>query len=495
MIMEEHKAHTCNQEVEWIRVVARTNLVAADRVSFGKLIGRDLSQNSVAKNLVNATPFIVHAIWNELSRMVSEESRGHLTLWAVLRRYREASDYCIRHKYLMRCDRSQLALMLDYAIFGDTKFMPSRDGRLDSKWRALEEADIDFRLVLLISLKVLPLYSGKGKVAKLPLATLREFLYYYISREEFPYQQNQPYLMMIIDSSFDIYERMAAIIVLVLLDITIYEMSSTGPAARRNNNKTTLEGVAVDEGTEEPILWQEEGSMSSFWYFMESQDAFILCKCDYTTREYVNYTLHLGTEFSRDTCRLLDPHFILNMAENRTANEYLMFMKWHYQKDEDGSVTTFGLDCLTSWKMDNEWAGPLRHLRLRRMAASERYYQMFARNFSKSPDARYCLSDRFSNRYPETSYYFATTLYAITRDYLSIQDVRLNENGEYECVPNKFFDLPRAYAFHDCRLSDPIGLLIVGEEPSAQKKYIIIDDLLTCYPIEHDCIVLPPIEE
>lgn len=482
--MKQCAENACKQEIEWIKDVARTNLMAADRMTFGKLTGRDLSQNSVATNLKNATPFIVHAIWNELSRMVEEKSRGHLTLEEVLKRYKKASDYCYMHKYLMHYDEAKLALLLDYAFFEDTQLMPDRDKRLDPKWTMMEQADVDIRLVLLICLKVLPRYSGRSKPADFPLATLREFLHYYITREDFPYRENLPYLQMIVDESIDIYDRMAAITVLVNFCITTCELSTTRPAAKRNQNKTSLKGIVVQDGTDSPLLWQEEGKMTTFWYLIETQDSYIMRKCDYSKREYIDYTLHLGTEFSRDTCRLLDPHFILNMAENRSAYEYLMLMKWNCQKDVDGHIIVLEFDSLSSWHTRDNWAEPLRHLRLRRMDSSTDYYQKFAECLFKSSDSLYTLSHNFTNRYPETYYYFAPTLYAITRDYLVVQDIRLNEDGQYDYVPNRFFHLPRKYASLDCRLSDPIGLLVVGGDPSKQKKYIIIDDIQTCCPIE-----------
>lgn len=490
---------------EMLMAIGRTNLMASSKEEFGKIIDRDLSKNSVSK-LKLLSDFSVSSIFHELQYMVANETDGLLFLEVILERYeRTASYYKETLQSFLRSKSSQvmpkLYAMLDYIMLTDTPLEEDRDMSWDEQWADALKHKADLRIVVLMALGVLPAYSGKGNAIADPLQVTRSFIMDYVSREDGYLSTNEDYYQMLVNRPVNLDERIASVAILYKFCKIVCMTFSVDLSREVIENSAEAKGVDINyldsysekKQNDAPILWYNDKVDNEFWYFEFIGNAYYMIRCNTSTRTYEKYTLFTGSELGENIGRVLNPKSIFSLLSG-DHDENFAVVSLTNECNRKGEAEKISFSLMTPVGIIDDWAKMLRRLTLRRMLPTHRYFDFFSKNFHRDNEC-WKLSDNFSNAYPGTSYVLSHSMYAVTQDYILVQDIELNPENPlgFDLIPDKYYKVDRDWLDDDITLDDDIGILILGiDEPHKPiKKYLALDYNCTYFSIVDDEIQFP----
>lgn len=505
--MEETMTYTYDPEYveqmkDMLMAVGRTNLMAPSKEEFGRLIDRDLSNNSVSK-LKLLSDFSVCAIFHQLENIVERETEGLLGLEEILRRYKRTSVYYKETlQGFLRAKPSEvmpkLYAMLDSVIFIDTPFEDDRETQWDEQWYEALKNKADRRMVVLLALGVLPLYSGRGKASATPLEVVRSFIMDYVMREDCVLGTNSDYYQMLVNTPYNLDDRIAAVAVMYKFCKIACLTFSMDLSRTVVSNSIEIDGVDVNsplsdtKDNEAPVLWWNERVEHEFWYFHFVGSAYYMVKCDASRKTYTKYTMFPGSELGMNIGRVLHPKFITSLVEG-DFSDVCAVVSWAAEYDRNGCAQSLVLNAMTPVGVTDDWAKEFRRLTLHRLPASHPHYAFFAKNFLQT-NLGWQLTDRYSNAFPGTSYVMSQSVYAVAQDHILVQDIALNPESEvgFDLIEDKYFRIDREWLDDDVHLGDDIGVLILGtDQPDKpMRKYLAFDYNCTYLPIVNDKVMI-----
>lgn len=490
---------------EMLMVIGRTNLMATSKEEFGKIIDRDLKKNSVSK-LKLLSDFSVSSIFHELENIVEVESDGLLSLEALITRYeRSAIYYKGVLQSFFRSKQSQLMdklyAMLDYIILTDTAYSEERNTTWDEQWDKALSKQVDFRIVLLMALGVLPAYSGKGMATGDPLAVTKAFIMGFVSRKDCPFGGNDNYYKAMISTTYNLDDRIASVVGLYKFCKIASLIFSVDLSRRVIANSPNIPGLDIDhvpvnsknEMNDGPVLWWNEKVEHEFWYFDYIGNAYYLVKCNIHNRTYTKYTVFIGTELGSQISRILHPMSTPYMI-NGEGSEYITLASWTAERNNRREVQTITFNLIAPTGNGSEWTKEFRRFTLKQMRPTHRYYNLFAKNFERK-ESLWKLNNMFNNAFPGTSYFLSRSIYAVSKDYILVQDIKENPGSPlgFDLIPDKYYKVDKDLVDDDITLGDDIGILILGTDKpdTARKKYLSLDYCCTYLPIVDDEVQYP----
>lgn len=490
---------------EMLMAVGRTGLMAPSKEEFGRIIDRDLSNNSVSK-LKKMSDFSVSSIFHELENIVEVETSGLLSLEVLLARYEHSEMYYkntlrsfLRSRSAKTMDK--LYAMLDYVLLTDTPYEEARNTEWDGEWAEALKHDVDLRIVVLMAIGVLPAYSGKGMAISEPLDVTRSFIMGYIEREDGMLASSADYYRMVINAPYNLYDRIASVavfykfcrIVLLSFSIDLSRHVIENSTETRGMDINYLREYSHKEQNDMPVLWWNEKVEHEFWFFEFIGNGYYLTKCNTANRTFVKYTLFTGSELGTNIGRVLHPKSIFSLI-NGDCREYLAVVSWvaEYNKAEEVEKIAFNL--MSPVGGEDEWAKELHRLTLVRMPEYHRYYAFFAKSFQRDGE-QWKLTSRFENAYSGTEYILAHSMYAVAQDHILVQDVvesKVSPLG-FDLIPDKYYKVDREWLDDDITLGDDVGILILGTDlpDKPHKKYLALDYCCTYFPIIDDTVQYP----
>lgn len=486
--MKLYDAEETKKVRDMLKAISRTRLMAADVAEFGLLFGHKLGRNSLVKML--STDFNVHAIFRELDHVVRQETNGRLQLERFLTEYSDTSGIFMKelnrffkpttHDYKQKC-----FALLDYIFFSVLPTNQDRDRQWDKVWETVISSGGCLDIVLLMALRILPSYSGKGIIVDHASRAMRDFLTEYVNREGCAMSEREAYTQTLIGKDFNIGGRLGAVAIL-------YHFVLTGRMSFCLDLPRTLIGRAkriamldINSNQDIPVVWKDERDECCFWYFETIYGAYNMVRCHYTRMEYTKYVLFLGSEFGNNIGRIIHPTHIHSLVNSRTTTNTFILAEWNVEKDNDGNAVTLFMRNMPHFGHEAEWIDTFSPLRLSRSRN-----QQFEKCFHKNSKGSWKLDHHFTNACPDAEHIFVKSLYSISRDCIMVQDVRLTEDG-HELIAGKYFEIPNKYVSEDLRLDDNIGIVIIGtyDAPQKQRKYIALDCYAIYFPIIDDNVI------
>lgn len=501
----KYRAEDIERTKEMLMVIGRTNLMAPSKEEFGKIIDRDLKKNSVSK-LKLLSDFSVSSIFHELENIVEVESDGLLSLETLLIRYERSAIYYkgVLQSFL-RSRQSQLMdklySMLDYQILADTAYSEDRITTWDEQWDKALDKKVDFRIVILMALGVLPAYSGKGMATGDPLAVTKAFISNFVSREDSPFVANDDYYKTIISTPYNLDDRIASVAVLYKFCKIASLTFSVDLSRRVIANSPNIPGLDIDhvpsssksELNAGPVLWWNEKVEHEFWYFDYIGNAYYLVKCNVHNRTYTKYTVFIGSELGSQISRILHPESTLSMV-NGEDTDYITLASWTSECNSRGEVQAITFNQIAPAGNEKEWAKAFRRFTLKQMRPTHRHYALFAKNFNRK-ESLWKLSDKFDNAFPGTSYILSRSIYAVSQDYILVQDIKENPDSPlgFDLIPDKYYKVDKEWVDDDITLGDDIGILILGTDKpdTPRKKYLSFDYCCAYLSIVDDEVQYP----
>lgn len=473
---------------EMLKAISRTKLIADDVKEFGLLFGHKLGSNSLVKML--NTDFNVHAIFRELDYVIRQETNGRLQLEKFLEEYSNTSGIFMKKlnrffKPTSQDYKQKTFALLDYIFFSVLATNPDRERQWDKVWETVMSNGGCLDIVLLMALRILPSYSGKGITVDDASRTMRDFLTEYVNREGCAMGERQAYTQTLIDKEFNIGGRLGAVAILyhfVLTGRMSFSPDLTRIVIGRANRIAMLD---FNSNQDIPVVWKDKRDECCFWYFEKIYGAYNMVRCHYTRMEYTKYVLFLGSEFGNNIGRIIHPTHIHSLVNGRTTNNTFILAEWNVEKDNDGNAVELYMRNMPHFGHESEWIDTFSPLRLTRCRN-----QQFEKCFHKNSKGLWKLDHHFTNTFPDTEHIFVKSLYSISRDFIMVQDVRLTEEG-HELIDGKYFEIPNKFVSDDLRLDDNIGIIIIGtkDAPQKQRKYIALDCYTMYFPIVDDSVI------
>lgn len=472
---------------KWLIAMCNTNILAPNNTEFGLMIDYpSLKDNSPSKVFGNMKDFTVRAVFHELKSNILTQSDNTIDIGKWMKHY-EATSKCYKERETFwkgKDVKDKQYALLDYILdWGEKK----RNTKWDEYWKEVKDKT-DLEILLLMSLKILPLFSGRGKVEDNPETVIRDFILNDAIISEGAIKN------AIVHNDSDSYGRIKSVMILRNA-IERVNLSMGAELLDKVHYNSVFPSI---DSENEPTLWTDDKHPLTFWFFAYVRTGYFMYKCDYDKKTYTRYEIYFGSEFGSNYGRIVHPKYYPTKVNDSDAPlKYMCFMEWDVVKDKKGKVNEIQINYLSNFVESGEWTGTFKNLRLRRMSHDENIYNDFVKNF-RNENGVFELSDNYRNALPGTEYIYARTIHSVIYDNsVYVNDIKLTDEELERDEEVRYFIDSKWLGCHRVYTNDEIGIMIIGTdlEEDEWKKYVAIAYFDTFFPIEDGKVIFPDTED
>ncbi len=475
----------------WLQAICNTCLIAS-KEELGKMIDYpSLKDNDLSKKFKttdgNLKEFLIRSTFHEFEHKVSEDSDGLIALSEWLDKYKKASEeYKKRITFWNgKAVKEKQESLLDYILFSHIiddihKYNWKKD------WYEEERKGVDLEILLLISLRILPFYSGKGEAEDEPVSVLLKFLNDFFNGTGELFEN----ICQLLNEHKYKNSRINSVTILRKIVKQIKNISKPEyPEELFNKAKSinVLTHMGLQNNADQDILWTDGINLHVFYKFDFHEATASLYKYDIRKKIYTRYIIAFFSVHREKYGTIINPQFIIPalMKNYEDALHYTSTFAWKFDKNS----ISFSIIESPYTKL-KEWVNTFRKLKLTRIdEKNDSSYNSFMKSLNKK--------SFYENEYPETEYLFIPTLHSITYDNcVIVNDIKKNGEGEEDFIR----DTDTEYKidskwFGDERnnIDTPIGVIILNykDNPEQWEKYIFIPLKNLSFPIINGEVVFP----
>ena len=474
------------QMYNWLQAICNTCLIAS-KEELGKMIDYpSLKDNDLSKKFKttdgNMKEFLIRSTFHEFEHKVSEESDELIVLSEWLDKYKKASEeYKKRITFWKGKTKEKQESLLGYILFSHIIDDIHKDN-LGKYWDEKEKEGVDLEILLLISLKILPFYNGKGEAEDEPVSVLLKFL-----KDPFNNGALEPLeniYQMLIDDEY----KNSRINSVIKLRKTVKQIKNIfKPEFLEElfykNNVDILTRIGLQNDADQDILWTD-GINSHVFYIFDPSIPF-LYKNDIRKKEYTCYEIEFSSEYGEKYGRIINPQFIPALMKNIDEDIYhnQAIFTWKFDKN---SISFSIIE--SPYTKPKEWVKTFRKLKLTRIEKNDSSYNTFAAESINKKSF-------YKNKYPGPEYLFFPTVHSITYDNcVIVNDITLNEQRDFVRDTSIKYEIDSKW-FGDERINidTPIGVIIFNykDNPEQWEKYIYIPFKNLFFPIINGEVIFP----
>ena len=477
---------------KWLIAMCNTNILAPNNTEFGLMIDYpSLKDNSPSKVFGNMKDFTVRAVFHELKSNILAQSDNTIDIGKWMKHY-EATSKCYKERETFwkgKDVKDKQYALLDYILDWGKKY---RNTKWDEYWKEVKDKT-DLEILLLMSLKILPYFSGRGKVEDNPETVIRDFILNDAIISEGAIKN------AIVHNDSNSYGRIKSVMILRNAIERVNMFIGDKFVRKMQENTVFMSSIKIDSENE-PTLWTDDKHPLTFWFFAYVRTGYFMCKCDYHKKTYTRYEISFGSEFGRCYGRIVHPEFIPTIIANRPddAVKYMCFMEWDKVKDKKGKVNEIQINYLSNFVESGEWTGTFKNLRLRRMSHDETFYNDLAKELIKNDDGMPWLSSNYHNAFSGYEYAYIKTLHSVTHDNsVYLNDIKLTDEGLVRDEEVQYYIDSKWLDDYPVKTDDEIGIMLLYSdlEPNECKEYVAITFLGKYFPIEDGKVIFPDTED
>ena len=475
---------------KWLIAMCNTNILAPNNTEFGLMIDYpSLKDNSPSKVFGNMKDFTVRAVFHELKSNILAQSDNTIDIGKWMKHY-EATSKCYKERETFwkgKDVKDKQYALLDYILEWKKNY---RNTKWDEYWEEVKDKDeTDLEILLLLSLKILPLFSGRGKVEDNPETVIRDFILNDATISEVAIKN------AIVHNDSDLYGRIKSVMILRNA-IERVNLSMGAELLHKVHYNSVFPSI---DSENEPTLWTDDKHPLTFWFFAYVRTGYLMYKCDYDKKTYTRYEIYFGSEFGSNYGRIVHPKYYPTIVNDSDApQKYMCFMEWDVVKDKKGKVNEIQINYLSNFVESGEWTGTFKNLRLRRMSHDETFYNDLAKELIKNDDGLPWLSSNYHNAFPGSEYIYVRNIHSVTYDNsVYLNDIKITDEGFERDEETKYFIDSKWLGCHRVYTNDEIGIMFIGTdlEEDEWKKYVAIAYFDTFFPIEDGKVIFPDTED
>ena len=466
----------------WLQAICNTCLIAS-KEELGKMIDYpSLKDNDLSKKFKttdgNMKEFLIRSTFHEFEHKVSEESDGLIVLSEWLDKYKKASEeYKKKITFWKGETKEKQESLLGYILFSHIIVDIHKDN-LGKYWDKKEREGVDLEILLLISLKILPFYSGKGKTEDKPVSVLFQFL-----------KEADETLESICSFPDNEYEnsRINSVIILRLLVNQIKKFNKPEYSEEQFNEGKAkcadfLKGLLSN--TNQHILLTDSINSHVFYEFTPLGTEVFLYKYDLNKKKYTRYKTIISPSENGIECvegfynpylikKLIASSNIILYGEEDTGycEDILQDISLFIGKVDEKSISFRIIESENA--KPKEWVNTFKNLKLTRIdEKNDSSYNTFMKSLNKK--------SFYENEYPGTEYLFFPTVHSITYDNcVIVNDIKKNGKGGEDFVRDtsiKYEIDSKWFGDERINIDTPIGVIILNykDNPEQWEKYIYI---------------------
>lgn len=478
------------QMYNWLQAICNTCLIAS-KEELGKMIDYpSLKDNDLSKKFKttdgNMKEFLIRSTFHEFEHKVSEESDGLIVLSEWLDKYKKASEeYKKRITFWKGKTKEKQESLLGYILFSHIIDDIHKDN-LGKYWDEKEKEGVDLEILLLISLKILPFYNGKGEAEDEPVSVLLKFLKDPFNNGAWELLEN--IYQLLIDHEYK-NSRINSVIILrktVKLIKNLLKPEFTEELFNKAKSIDILTRMGLQNNVDQDILWTDGINLHVFYKFDFYEATANLYKYDIRKKIYTCYIIGFFSEYGEKYGKIINPQFTpALMKNNEDALHYISTFAWKFDKN---SISFSIIE--SPYTKPKEWVNTFKNLKLTRIdEKNDSSYNSFMKSLNKKKSF-------YENEYPETEFLFIPTLHSITYDNcVIVNDIKKNGEGEEDFIRDTSIYKIDSKWFGDERINidTPIGVIILNykDNPEQWEKYIFIPLKKLFFPIINGEVIFP----